>query len=238
MTDQSDVDVAGGGSTPKETPSTKPVEDAETLSRLVEGVVKNVLSEELKPIKGEISGLYSRQDKDRNAFSEFMAEYKKQKAKGLNDEAAEIAANNALDERKKATRRDQLIEAVAKKLGLDSEQPVGNGEQEAVSVAEVVKLAGLDPSDPEVIAAFAGKNITSNLDAAILAGRVAASKASKPQPTEADKASPQTPSPKRDATPADISAKVDRLNLLYKSPTRNAAEIKKLEEEVEPYLPH
>ena len=133
MTDEPIVDDKGAGE--NQTPVSKsPVEDAETLSRLV----KQVISEELKPIKGDISGLYSRQDKDRKAFGEFLDEFKRQKATGLSDEAAETAAQNVLSEREKVARRDKVIDQLAERFLNESPgQIAGNDSNRAVKPAEV-----------------------------------------------------------------------------------------------------
>ncbi|MFA6270964.1 MAG: hypothetical protein WC657_07200 [Candidatus Paceibacterota bacterium] len=184
MTEQSDVEVGGAGEKPTSPVSPKTVDDAETLSKLVRSVVE----EAIKPIKGEISGIYSRQDKDRNVYSEFMAEYKKHKRDGLNDEDAERAANVSLEVKAKETRKDALIEAMARKLGLDSPTPVGNGQSGAVDVAQVILETGLEQTDPDVIAAFAGKSFSDPRDAKLIAMDLRLRKVTKPEPSDADRA--------------------------------------------------
>lgn len=232
MTPQPNVEDVDAGGTPTPPAAQASVADAETLSKLVRSAVDDAL----KPIKGDISGLYSRQDKDRNAFSDFMAEFKKQKATGLDDDAAETAANSAIEKRTKEQKRDALLEAVAKKLGLDSPDPVGNGQGKAVDVAKVISEYGLKNDDPDVIAAFTNRQFADEKDARLAVLDLAYKKATKPQPSDADGASPPSAQvPKMDVSKVD--EKAARLNLLYKAPTKNAKEIEQLEKELEPYLP-
>lgn len=233
MTQETNVEETGAGGTPKPPASETSVADAETLSKLV----RSAVDEALKPIKGDISGLYSRQDKDRNAFSEFMAEFKKQKAKGLDDDAAESAANSVLDKQKKEQKRDELLELVAKKLGLDSSQPVGNGNGGAVDVAKVASEYGLKADDPEFVAAFSNRKYDNDKDARLDLVTFAYKQATKPQPSDADAASPPSGAPKKAMTQSEIDTKAATLTALYKSPTKNAKQIAILEKELEPYLP-
>lgn len=234
MTEKSDVEVEGAGGTPTPPVSPKTVDDAETLSKLVRSVVEDAI----KPIKAEIGGIYSRQDKDRNQFSEFMAEFKKHKRDGLNDEEAERAANVSLEEKTKEARKDALIEAMARKLGLDSPPPVGNGKGEAVDVAKVLSETGLDQTDPEVIATFAGKSFTDPRDAKLIAMELRLRKVTKPEPSEADKATTSGMPGGTKMSQDQINQKIATLNAYYKSPTKNAKQIADLEKELDPYLPH
>jgi hypothetical protein len=146
-------DKGAGGDQPPASKS--PVEDAETLSRLV----KQVIADELKPIKGDISGLYSRQDKDRKVFGEFLDEFKKQKATGLSDQDAEDAAQLVLTEREKAVRRDKVIDQLAERfLNESPEQIAGNNQNRAVKSAEVFgKIERAMQFDDNDIAAAAVK---------------------------------------------------------------------------------
>lgn len=169
----------GGVSEPTPTPSGgngAPVAgDAERLSELV----KQVLAEELKPIKGEIGGLYSRQDKDRNQFRDFMDEFKKQKAIGLSDTDAEQAAEIALGTREREIKRDRLIDKLAEKFLDESSTPTpGKGQGVAESLAQVILDYKLDANDPGVAKILADHK-GNDLKAASELGRHAASIASR-----------------------------------------------------------
>ena len=233
MTEQSDVEVGGAGGTPNPSVSQTPVADADALSKLV----KSAVDDALKPIKGEISGIYSRQDKDRNAFSEFMAEFKKQKAKGLDDDAAETAANSVLEKQKKEQKRDELLELVAKKLGLDSPSPVGNGNGGTVDMAKVVSDYGLKADDPDVIAAFGNRSFTDEKDARLATLEFAYKKATKPQPSDADKATSISAPLSTQLSVTDVNERIAKLNSYYKAPTKYAKEIAQLEKELDAHLP-
>ena len=72
MPENTDVDTTGaGGDTNPPVSKVSVNGDEERLSR----IVKSAIAEELKPIKGDIGGLYSRTDKQQNAFSDFLKEY-------------------------------------------------------------------------------------------------------------------------------------------------------------------
>jgi len=169
----------GGASEPTPAPSKgqgTPVEgDAAQLSELV----KQVLAEELKPIKGEISGLYSRQDKDRNQFREFMDEFKKQKASGLSDTEAEQAAESALQAREKQSKRDALMDQLAERfLNEPSTQSPGTGASGAGALAQVIRDNQLDANSPAV-AKILADNKGNDVKAALEIGRYAGANASK-----------------------------------------------------------
>jgi len=182
MTDNPNVETDGAGTEANVPASPEAVAgDANQLSELV----KRVLADELKPIKGEISGLYSRQDKDRNQFREFMDEFKKQKASGLSDAEAEQAAQTALTEREKQSKRDQLIDKLAEKfLNESSTQTPGTGVSVSGELAQVIRDNQLDANDPavtEIIAAHGGNVVK----AAVALGKLAQVKASKPSASPA-----------------------------------------------------
>lgn len=152
MTDQPNVDTSGVDGATSPSASKSPVEGAEQLSGLVRSVVKEVMAEELKPIKGDISGLYSRQDKDRNANREFMDEYRKQMANGLSDKDAEDAAHNALNQREaQAEEKRMLAEVYAKVVGKPSTQPAGNGVSGADARARLIDDLKIDANSPDVL---------------------------------------------------------------------------------------
>lgn len=181
--------------------------NAADLSELVRTAVEEVL----KPIKGEISGLYSRQDKDRNQFREFMDEFRKQKKKGLDDGEAEIAANEVLSAKaaEQKARDDEIAwrKAVSEKLNLSSPQPVGNGQPGAVDVAKVISDVGLDSSDSDAIALAARQY--PNEEARELALRRYAM--SKKTPTPADQSAPPgNPAPTEPVGDAELLARWEK----------------------------
>jgi len=148
MTEDTNVDSEGAGGATNPPVSSTPVEgNAVEMSKLV----KQVVDEALKPIKGDISGLYSRQDKDRNELGEFMAEFKKQKGKGLDDEAAEIAAQNVFKEREEREQERAWREAVSRKLGLVSNADAGNEGNGANETAKVFDEYGISPNDADAV---------------------------------------------------------------------------------------
>ena len=199
--------------------------------------VSEIVANALKPLKGEIGGLYSRQDKDRNAYSELLDEFKKQKANGLDDTAATAKAESVLAEREKASKQERVLEALAARfLNEPSTQPVGNGESGAVDTAKAFEMAGLDVSDPRVVVAM--KKQYANEDAAI-ADAVRLSKAiqNSPTPTAAQSASLQGAPINSNLSTSDVDTKTAQLLSLYSNPTVNAAAIQALETELDPYLP-
>jgi hypothetical protein len=152
---QSDGAGAGGETNPPASPSagTTVAVDAKTLSELVNTV---------KTLKGEIGGIYSRQDKDRNAFREFMDEYQKQKANNLSDTEAFTATENAIKQRAEAMEEKELLRKIADKvLGSPSTQAAGNGASGAsVEAAAELEKYGLakDPDALELIRVNAPKD--------------------------------------------------------------------------------
>jgi len=186
MTDNTNVDPAGAGGVANPPASPEPVDgNAELLSKLVEAI-----DERLKPIKGEIGGLYSRQDKDRNAFREFMDEYNKQKGKGLSDNDAYTAAEGALGEREKAAKKDKMLEEIYQKfVGPSSTPSPGTGQGGAVDAAKVVADYGLDPKDPNLAIVVNGHY--PNQEAAELAvARYIKAQRQAPNPTQAQAPAP------------------------------------------------
>jgi hypothetical protein len=126
----------------------KSVADAGNLSKLV----RDAIAEELKPIKGEIGGLYSRQDKDRNAMREFMGEVKKQQANGLSENDAIDAAESTLKERAETQAEKKMLKDIhAKLFGEPSANPAGNGSNGVGDSAKVVSELKLDGNSAEVI---------------------------------------------------------------------------------------
>lgn len=125
-----------------EEPASSPASEAtvDNAAKLSE-LVKEVIANELKPIKGEISGLYSRQDKDRNTLSEFMDEFKKLKADGLTDDAAHVAAEATIKTREQSNKQAEVINALAEKfLDEPSTQPAGSGTSGAIEAVDAIKM--------------------------------------------------------------------------------------------------
>ena len=148
---QSDGAGAGGETNPPVSPSAggTVAVDANTLSKLV----KAAIADELKPIKGEISGMYSRQDKDRNAFREFMDEVKKQQANGLSEDQAFTAAQGEITSRAEAAAEKVMLKEIhAKLFGSSSDQAAGTGVIEAdVEATAELQRYGLNQNEPDAI---------------------------------------------------------------------------------------
>ena len=147
---ESNVDTqnegAVGGQPPVSAQAGGSISDAEALVKLLE----SKLDEKLKPVLAEVRGVQGRQDKDRNAFREFMDEFKKQKAKGLDDNEAEVAANQSLQQKAEAQSDKELLRKIAEKvLG-----PSGSGTPASANakVVEVLQqYPELDANDPDVV---------------------------------------------------------------------------------------
>lgn len=152
MADNTNVDKDGAESVANASSvSSGAVAGSETMAK----IIKEVLAEELKPLKGEISGLYSRQDKDRNELSKFLDEFKKQKAKGLSDDEAEQAATSSLSQAEKDARQSALLDKLAERfLNEPSTNTGGASDSGAFDLSEAEKdmiARGLDVNDPEYL---------------------------------------------------------------------------------------
>jgi hypothetical protein len=186
---------AGAGTEPKEsasTPSSKAVEGSATppLPEFVEAI-RQVVREEFKPLKSEVSATYSRQDKTDNAFREFMAEYRKQQKKGLSDTEAEVAAEEAISERKRSAKREEVLDALAERFLNDSStDAIGNSAGGAVNAAKAFQDVGLDLTDPRV-AVELQKQYKDDNDALLSAYRLRDTIQKSPNPTLAQGASLQ-----------------------------------------------
>ena len=200
--------------------------------------VSEIVANALKPLKGEIGGLYSRQDKDRNAYSELLDEFKKQKANGLDDTAATAKAEAVLQERDRTSKQERVLNALAEKfLGEPSTQSVGNGASGAFDPAQVFINEGHDPNDPRV-AAVMNKTYADARDAQIAALKLSVAMKSSPTPTAAQSATLPGGAPHNsNLSTSDVDTKTAQLLSLYSNPTVNAAAIQALETELDPYLP-
>lgn len=195
--------------------------DADALSRLV----KDAIAAELKPIKGEISGIYSRQDKDRNALREFMDEVKKQQANGLSENDAIDAAQNALNERAETVAEKKMIREIhAKLFGSSSTQPAGNGPSGAEQ-AQIISEYKLDGNDPEVIAAYSLSGDSFRAKIADIAYRRATK-----QPASIASVPAASVSPSQGG--ADTNVLISKLSEYQKFPTKHKKEIAELEAEL------
>lgn len=238
MTDNTNESALGaaGGSSPNEQatlPSGQQSSsgDAALQQRLEEltNTVKG-LSKELNTIKsGKDRGL-NETKKELAAVRASVGEVERlvKEGKSVGEALDIIEGSQAEDEFR------QNVRELVQHLRGSGSLPSGNG---AVDVAKVIAETGLSAQDPEVIAAFAGKNFSNPLEAQVAAWKLAAQKATKPQPSDADAATPPAQKTSRGLTDAEVSDKAAKLNALYKSPTKNAKEIKALEQELEPYLP-
>ena len=222
MTDNLNVDnsnLNGGAGSPNQALSEGEggsIKDASELSKLLDAK----LSEALKPILSEVRGVQGRQDKDRSAFKEFMDEFKTQKAKGLSDDQAQVAAESSIKERTEAQNDKVLLRQVAENLGIS---PNGNG---AVPQASVIDSYELDANDPEVISQVLTQ--TDPKDAELAALRLKLKRSTQPIPSPSAASSPAgSPSPIQDE-----GQKVAKLSELQKNPSKNREEINKLEKEL------
>jgi len=172
------------------------ISDAESLVKLFEAK----LEEKLKPVLAEVRGVQGRQDKDRNAFREFMDEFKAQKAKGLNDNEAEAAANLSLKEKAEAQSDKQLLRQIAEKVLGSSGS--GTPATPDAKVIDVLKQYELDPNDPDVVAKVLTQ--TDPKDAELAALKMLRQKGSQPSISAAP---PAQGSPAKPAGEAEQLAK-------------------------------
>ena len=152
MTDDTKVDngvVGGESGSPNQGLSSANPESIP--SQKVEDV--NILKTELETLKKELRGLQSRQDKGTSEISEILAEFKKQQKSGLNEIDAELAAVNAIENRKKVARRDQALDLLIEKLNLNevSEQLTGSKSNGTDDYAKVIKEFGANATDPDIL---------------------------------------------------------------------------------------
>lgn len=169
------------------------------------------LVKELKTIRSEISGLYSRQDKDRNKFSEFESDYKKFKEGGMSEGAAYDAA---IGSRKPETDLEKRVNELYEKIAQSS------GKME-VDAAKLLASSGLDLEDSGVQLLAARKyNSEEEVFAAI--GKFVTSKQSPHKPSQ------DATLPKGSSKPLDAEAMTSELSVLYKT-GENAERIKELE---------
>ena len=184
------LDQNGADGSPSQSVSSEQggsIKDSDQLSKLL----KAEIAEALKPVLSEVRGVQGRQDKDRTAFREFMDEFKKQKAKGLSDDQAEVAAESSIKERTEAQSDKALLRQIAEKvLGAS---PAGNGVTASANVVEVLNQFNLDANDPDVIA-----NVLSQSDpdkAELAASRLARKRANPPSASAASPVAGTPPPP-------------------------------------------
>lgn len=149
MTEETDVDTTGAGG--KTNPPVSKVPVAGEDERLAK-IVRGVLAEELKPIKGDIGGLYSRQDKQQNAFSDFLKEFNKAKASGLSDQDAQTQAESTLQDREKQLKREKALDLVLEKFGNDLPATAAGTSQSVTDEAsQVFAKYKVDMNDPGAV---------------------------------------------------------------------------------------
>lgn len=170
------------------------------------------LANEVKSLKSNISGIYSRQDKDRNQLRDFMDDFKQFKAGGMTDDAAYTAAESNQTARTLVQRLEKLESLVT--------QPTGNG---AVDAAKVIATAGLDVNDPKV-KLMASRNYANETELYAAIGQHVAS-------TPIEHSSAQDPSSVgrgKGSQPSEDEMSRELLEL-YNNPTQHEARIKELE---------
>ena len=133
-------------------------------------------------------------------------------------------------------KKDLEFEDLKRRVYGDEPKPVAVASA-AIDVAKVASEYGLKADDPEFVAAFSSRKYTDEKDARLDLVTFAYKQATKPQPSDADAASPPSGAPKKAMTQSEIDTKAATLTALYKSPTKNAKQIAILEKELEPYLP-
>lgn len=228
---QNDGAGAGGDTNPPASPSAggTVAVDAETLSKLV----KQVIAEELKPVKGEISGLYSRQDKDRNALREFMDEVKRQEAAGLSSEEAITAAQNTIKNREEAIAEKQMLKEIHSKLfGSSSPESAGTGESgtDVKAVAELGKYK-IDPNSAEAVALLRSMDKLNPLEKEVkLKTFILDQLAPKQPPSPADLV--QSAAAGGASKPKDVAALQEEQSQLLKNPSKNMKRLAEIRQEI------
>lgn len=180
------------------------------------------LKREFELAKKELKGLQSRQDKDKNELQRFMEEVKTKVSKGLSLEEAEQAVHA---DRENA-RKDDLLNKIALKLGIDDspQNLTGNKSNAVDTVAQVFNEFGVDPNHPEATALY-------NLKGEELIKGVAklAIKTRTTTLPDSSEASSISGSP---ASSKDESGLISELSNLQKDPIKNRAKIQEIEKEL------
>jgi hypothetical protein len=217
MTDNTNESALGaaGGSSPNEQAANPNGQqsssgDAALQQRLEE------LTNTVKGLSKELDTFKSGKDRGVNETKKELAAMKasvgeierlmKERGVGVGEALDIIEGSKAEDEFRQSVR--ELVQHLRGSNSL----PNGNG---AVDVAKVIAETGLSAQDPEVIAAFAGKNFSNPLEAQVAAWKLAAQKATKPQPSDAD--APSAPS--KPAAPKNKDAVLAELIELQRNPS-------------------
>ena len=180
----------GGNSQPGNSLSNQgvvPIQDV-PLSKIVEEQIRNAL----KPVLDEVRGIQGRQDKDRSAFQDFLVEFKKEKATGLSDDDAEVAAQKTLTAREKQTQRDAALDAIVDALKLNPISPkaTGTSVQGVTEHEQIIRDLGADPNDPAIAGLVRdSRNLT---EFAVKVGQHVAKRATAPNPSTAQTSAPVT----------------------------------------------
>jgi hypothetical protein len=153
-------------------------------------LLKSQIAEALKPVLAEVRGVQGKQDKAQKGFQEFLDEYERQKAKGLSNSEAGIAAETSIKERTEAQTDKELLRKIAETVLGPSF--AGN---EPPAHADIVSSYGLDANDPEVIQAVLSQ--TDSKDAELAAARLLRKRQTQPStsPTAASTIIATPPAP-------------------------------------------
>lgn len=180
------------------------------------------LRKEFDLAKKELKGLQSRQDKDKNELQRFMEEVKTKVSKGLSLEEAEQAVHAD----REVARKDDLLNKIALKLGIDDspQNLTGNKSNAVDAVAQVFNEFGVDPNHPEATALYNLKG--EELIKAVAKLAIKTKTITSPDSSEVTSISSSPASSK------DESSLVTELNKLQKDPISNKARIREIEKEL------
>jgi hypothetical protein len=184
--------------------------DALKLQSALEAITKKVeeIDARSKALQGDKDRGVVKTNKDVEELKRKIAEIEKYRKAGFDDDSAieEISFRDSV-----RILKDQIATL--------NPASAGNG---AVDVAKVISEVGLDAQDPEVVAAFAGKQFTDPRDAELAALKLAMRKANKPQPSDADRASSPISPPSPGKSSADLLADWDKVKKYPTSPEYKA----------------
>jgi len=134
MADKTNVDTEGAGE------SVNPPVSDEAVA-VTAAQVSEIVEKALKPIQGDIGGLYSRQDKDRDTYGDLLDEFKRQKEAGLDDNAAEAKAQATIADRVRQQKTDKVLEKLSLQLSTSpSAQSADNGTSGAIEAADAISM--------------------------------------------------------------------------------------------------
>jgi hypothetical protein len=152
--------------------------DAKALQTAIDSIAKKVeeIDARSKSLQGDKDRSVVKTNKEVEELKRKFAEIEKFRKAGYDDDTAFEESDF----------RD-AVRALKNQIATVSQAPAGNG---VVDVAKVIAETGLDAQDPEVVASgIAGKQYASVLEAENAALRLKLQKATKPQPSDADRVS-------------------------------------------------